>query len=176
MFYNDQNSSPKQTTMVIMNIDDLREAFKAWNQEQIEANSPQEEIYITAKEAAKMLGVTLSTLCMGGKTKSANWEWRFLRCNELWAMALGPYLVEMGEKTKSTKTFTRVYICFTSMGVIRGIKGVFLYMEIKKGLQTDVRRLFLCLEASGCRWFWEMIRLWCGRSSRRCVECMGDVG
>lgn len=48
--------------MVIMNIDDLREAFKAWNQEQIEANSPQEEIYITAKEAAKMLGVTLSTL------------------------------------------------------------------------------------------------------------------
>ena len=62
MFYNDQNSSPKQTTMVIMNIDDLREAFKAWNQEQIEANSPQEEIYITAKEAAKMLGVTLSTL------------------------------------------------------------------------------------------------------------------
>ena len=62
MFYNDQNSSPKQTTMVIMNIDDLREAFKAWNQEQIEANSLQEEIYITAKEAAKMLGVTLSTL------------------------------------------------------------------------------------------------------------------
>lgn len=62
MFYNDQNSSPKQTTMVIMNIDDLREAFKAWNQEQIEANAPQEEIYITAKEAAKMLGVTLSTL------------------------------------------------------------------------------------------------------------------
>lgn len=57
MFYNDQNSSQKQTTMVIMNIDDLREAFKAWNQEQIEANSPQEEIYITAKEAAKMLGV-----------------------------------------------------------------------------------------------------------------------
>ena len=48
--------------MVIMNIDDLREAFKAWNQEQIEANSPQEEIYITAREAAKMLGVTLSTL------------------------------------------------------------------------------------------------------------------
>lgn len=45
-----------------MNIDDLREAFKAWNQEQIEANAPQEEIYITAKEAAKMLGVTLSTL------------------------------------------------------------------------------------------------------------------
>ena len=62
MLYNDQNPSPKQTTMVIMNIDDLREAFKAWNQEQIEANSPQEEIYITAKEAAKMLGVTLSTL------------------------------------------------------------------------------------------------------------------
>lgn len=62
MFYNDQNSNQKQTTMVIMNIDDLREAFKAWNQEQIEANSPQEEIYITAKEAAKMLGVTLSTL------------------------------------------------------------------------------------------------------------------
>lgn len=62
MFYNDQNSSQKQTTMVIMNIDDLREAFKAWNQEQIEANAPQEEIYITAKEAAKMLGVTLSTL------------------------------------------------------------------------------------------------------------------
>ena len=42
MFYNDQNSSPKQTTMVIMNIDDLREAFKAWNQEQIEANAPLE--------------------------------------------------------------------------------------------------------------------------------------
>lgn len=62
MFYNDQNSSPKQTTMVIMNIDDLREAFKAWNQEQIEANTPQKEIYITAKEAARMLGVTLSTL------------------------------------------------------------------------------------------------------------------
>ena len=62
MFYNDQNPSQKQTTMVIMNIDDLREAFKAWNQEQIEANAPQEEIYITAKEAAKMLGVTLSTL------------------------------------------------------------------------------------------------------------------
>ena len=62
MFYNDQNSSQKQTTMVIMDIDDLREAFKAWNQEQIEANAPQEEIYITAKEAAKMLGVTLSTL------------------------------------------------------------------------------------------------------------------
>ena len=62
MFYNDQNSSPKQTTMVIMNIDDLREAFKAWNQEQIEANAPHKEIYITAKEAAKMLGVTLSTL------------------------------------------------------------------------------------------------------------------
>lgn len=62
MFYNDQNTSPKQTTMVIMNIDDLREAFKAWNQEQIEANAPKEEIYITAKEAAKMLGVTLSTL------------------------------------------------------------------------------------------------------------------
>jgi len=62
MFYNDQNSNQKQTTMVIMNIDDLREAFKAWNQEQIEANAPLEEIYITAKEAAKMLGVTLSTL------------------------------------------------------------------------------------------------------------------
>lgn len=62
MFYNDQNSNQKQTTMVIMNIDDLREAFKAWNQEQIEANTPQEEIYITAKEAARMLGVTLSTL------------------------------------------------------------------------------------------------------------------
>lgn len=62
MFYNDQNSNQKQTTMVIMNIDDLREAFKAWNQEQIEANAPQEEIYITAKKAAKMLGVTLSTL------------------------------------------------------------------------------------------------------------------
>lgn len=62
MFYNDQNSNQKQATMVIMNIDDLREAFKAWNQEQIEANAPQEEIYITAKEAAKMLGVTLSTL------------------------------------------------------------------------------------------------------------------
>ncbi len=29
MFYNDQNSNQKQTTMVIMNIDDLREAFKA---------------------------------------------------------------------------------------------------------------------------------------------------
>ena len=34
-----------------MNIDDLHEASKAWNQEQIEANAP----YITAKEAAKML-------------------------------------------------------------------------------------------------------------------------
>ena len=39
--------------MVIMNIDDLREAFKAWNQEQIEANAPQEEIYITAREPPK---------------------------------------------------------------------------------------------------------------------------
>ena len=62
MFYNNQNSSQKQTTMVIMDIDDLREAFKAWNQEQIEANAPQQEIYITAKEAAKMLDVTLSTV------------------------------------------------------------------------------------------------------------------
>lgn len=36
-----------------MNIDDLRVAFKAWNQEQIEANAPQEEIYITAKKPPK---------------------------------------------------------------------------------------------------------------------------
>ena len=62
MFYNGQDSSKKQTTMVIMNIDDLKEAFTAWNQEQLEANAPKEETYITAKEAAKMLGVTLSTL------------------------------------------------------------------------------------------------------------------
>ncbi|WP_287048806.1 hypothetical protein [Culturomica sp.] len=48
--------------MVIMNIDDLKEAFTAWNQEQIKANAPKEETYITAKETAKMLGVTLSTL------------------------------------------------------------------------------------------------------------------
>lgn len=62
MFYNKQDSSKKQTTMVIMNIDDLKEAFTAWNQEQIKANAPKEETYITAKETAKMLGVTLSTL------------------------------------------------------------------------------------------------------------------
>ena len=56
------NSSSKETKMVIMDIDDLKEAFKSWNQEQIEANAPRAEIYITAKEAAKKLGVTLSTL------------------------------------------------------------------------------------------------------------------
>ena len=69
MFYNDQNSSSKQTTMVIMNIDDLREAFKAWNQEQMEAIAPKEEIYISASEAAKMLNVTLSTLWRWDKDK-----------------------------------------------------------------------------------------------------------
>lgn len=69
MFYNDQNSSSKQTTMVIMNIDDLREAFKAWNQELMEANAPKEEIYISAPEAAKMLNVTLSTLWRWDKDK-----------------------------------------------------------------------------------------------------------
>ncbi len=69
MFYNDQNSSSKQTTMVIMNIDDLREAFKAWNQEQMEAIAPKEETYISASEAAKMLNVTLSTLWRWDKDK-----------------------------------------------------------------------------------------------------------
>lgn len=69
MFYNDQNSSSKQTTMVIMNIDDLREAFKAWDQEQMEAIAPKEEIYISAPEAAKMLNVTLSTLWRWDKDK-----------------------------------------------------------------------------------------------------------
>ena len=52
-----------------MNIDDLREAFKAWNQELMEANAPKEEIYISAPEAAKMLNVTLSTLWRWDKDK-----------------------------------------------------------------------------------------------------------
>jgi len=35
---------------------------KRGTRNRFEANAPKEEIYITAKEAAKMLGVTLSTL------------------------------------------------------------------------------------------------------------------
>lgn len=48
--------------MVIMDMDDLKQAFIAWNEELVAANAPKEETYITAKEAAKLLNVTLSTL------------------------------------------------------------------------------------------------------------------
>ncbi len=62
-FYNNlTNQNSNQKTVVIMDIDDLKQAFIAWNQELMEAKAPKEETYISAKEAAKMLNVTLSTL------------------------------------------------------------------------------------------------------------------
>ncbi len=45
-----------------MDMDDLKQAFIAWNEELIAANTPKEETYITTKEAEKLLKVCHSTL------------------------------------------------------------------------------------------------------------------
>ena len=64
-----QNSNPNQKTMVIMDMNDLKQAFLNWYQEFIDANAPKEEAYITANEAANLLNVTLSTLWRWDKEK-----------------------------------------------------------------------------------------------------------
>ena len=49
-------------TMVVMDLNDLKQVFQAWHQEIIDANTPKEETFLTAKEVENYLNVAHSTL------------------------------------------------------------------------------------------------------------------